>query len=284
MTYECAECRTSRSKSRTDSHHNAFINQRGYSAQTVLIKQYIKNVLKSGLRSIPSESKHELFKILHKSRGTALRELVISEGDSGVMIGSPNPQRVHQFAKLVGSDGRVLFVEPEPNNFNSLRKAGADYDYVDIVRLGAWSESGKQELLLGGESNPGDHKIPVENIEHDNDYRPENYNESIEIQVAPLDTILSENDVIPDYTEIMVNGAEFEILEGATDTLSSAEPTLLIKGHQLNTSTGEPMNKQIADHLRKYGYKTAVGASTRRTVGETDEWEKRAGDVYAWKN
>jgi FkbM family methyltransferase len=209
-------------------------------------------------------------------------ELVIAEGDTAVMVGSPNPKRVHKFANLTGPDGSVLFIEPEPNNFNSLKDAGSNYDHVAIDRVGAWSESDKKELLLGDASNPGDHKIPVKNIEHDNDYRPENYNESIEIQVAPLDNILKENNITPDFIEIAVNGAELEILKGATNTISSAKPMLFVKGHPRNKDTEEPINKQIAEFLRKQGYKTIIGASKMQTVGETKDWDERSGDVFAW--
>lgn len=144
-------------------------------------------------------------------------------------------------------------------------------------------KAGKKELLLGNDSNPGDHKVPVEGVEHDNDYVPGNYNQSILIEVAPLDTIIQEYDIVPNYIEIMVNGAEFEILKGATNTLSNSNLKLLIKGHQRSTATGDPLNRQISDFLQERGFQTTIGASTSKTVGNTGKWKRRSGDVYAWK-
>lgn len=245
----------------------------------------MKSVIRKMLHNIPSAYlKQELFKLIFKYRGHHVRELLLNEGDTAVIVGTPNQYRVHQFARLTGDSGQVVFIEPEPNNVKSLREAAREYSHVDIDTRGAWSTSGKQVLLLGSPSNPGDHKIAVDNIEHDNDYREENYTESVDIEVAPLDSILAEYEVEPDYIEIMVNGAELEVLKGATEVLTAGRPKLLMKGHQRNATTGEPMNRRLAEYVEQYGYQTVIGANQNETVGETTEWTKRAGDVYAWKD
>lgn len=244
----------------------------------------IKNCLKKGMAQIPSRKlKQRIHLTLFKTKGISPRELLINQGDVAVMVGTPNANRVHQFAFLTGVDGSVLFIEPAPRNQKILRNAAIEHPNVTVDERGAWSERDKQELLLGGESNPADNKIPVEGIEHDNDYRPDNYVDSIEIQVETLDTILYDHAIDPDYVEIMVNGAELQILEGATEMLSTSDPRLLVKGHARDTDNEEPINRRIRDHLDRFGYHTVIGASGNPTVGETDEWQHRDGDVYAWK-
>lgn len=239
--------------------------------------------VKWALQRVPTRTlKNNLLLGIFKIRGHAPQALTKGPGDSAVMVGTPNTERVHQFADLVGENGSALFIEPEPNNHERLQRAATEYTNVTVDDRGAWSESAVQELLLAAESNPADHKVSVEGIEHDNDYRDENYVESTEIQVEPLDTILSEHGITPDYVEVMVNGAELKVLEGATETLANAKPRLLVKGHAREEETGKPINRQVAAMLEEYGYNTVIGAGKDPTVGDTDDWERRDGDVYAW--
>lgn len=243
----------------------------------------IKKIGRISLRNLPTRTlKHQASLLLFNTIGSIPRELIIDSGDSAVMVGTPNSSRVDSFGELITPGGRALFIEPHPDNHARLREAAMQYDTVTVDDRGAWSKSGTQKLKLAADSNPADHKIPVENIEHDNDYRGENYTDSIEIQVEQLDRILSDHNIHPNYIEIMVNGAELEVLKGASKILRDSHPRLLVKGHARETNTGTPINRQIVELLTEYDYKTAIGAVSDETVGNTDDWDRRAGDVYAW--
>lgn len=243
-------------------------------------------VLKAGASvfyHLPAGSyKNKIRSTLIRRLNIAPREVLIDRGETAVMVGSPNPRRLHQFARSVGDHGRVLFVEPEPSNYNSLNEAAKKYSHASVDKRGAWSERGTQTLQLGGAEYPADHKIPVEGVKHDNDYREENYKQAVDIDVAPLDEIINDIEIRPDYVEIMVNGAELEVLKGANQMLREETPKLWIKGHAL-VDSGEPINKEIVNYLADYGYHTAVSPGGDETVGETGEWEKREGDVFGWK-
>lgn len=240
-------------------------------------------LVRAVLKHAPGKAvNHRLAMAFHTRMGFIPREVLIRSGDSAVMVGSPNARRVSQFATLAGRAGDVLFIEPEPTNYETIQEAAEPHSNVRVDNRGAWSGTGTRELLLADDSNPADHKVPVEDIEHDNDYREENYIDSIEIDVLPLDDILAEYDITPNYVEIMVNGGELEVLQGATETLEQTNLKLLVKGHARDENTGKPINRDIAEYLREYGFKTRIGASTS-AAADTDDWEKRAGDVYAWK-
>lgn len=236
------------------------------------MRRGVRTVVRRILRRTPGRLRHRVLLTIFDSIGKIPRELVIETGDSTVMVGSPNAARLREFAGLTGSSGRVLFVEPEPENVRVLERAAADYHHAAVDDRGAWTESDTRELLLADESNPADHKVPVEGVEHDNDYRSENYNAAVEIEVEP------------DYVEIMVNGAEMEVLEGATRVLETASPTLYVKGHARSVDSGDPINERIAAFLEEYGYRAVVGAPSGSTVGDTADWQQRAGDVYAWRD
>lgn len=102
---------------------------------SILSKQRIKYVIKRSLRSIPSKRiKHELSNILHKYKEIIRRELVLTNDDSVVIVGTPNQSRVHQSANL--TDDKVLIIEPEPDNFNNLKHAASSYDRIKIDKRG----------------------------------------------------------------------------------------------------------------------------------------------------
>lgn len=241
-------------------------------------------LVRRGIQHLPSRQlNHAIFSTLFKTVGAAPREALIHTGDDAVLVGTPNVQRVHQFSRMVGAQGTVLILEPDPRNREPLEDAASDYDNVTIDERGAWSSSETKDLLLADDSNSGDNKIEVDGIKHDNDFRSENYIDSLTIQVEPLDSILAEHELTPDFIEIMVNGAELEVLQGATAVLRDSDARLLVKGHAKVVETGEPINTRIAAHLEEFGYRTIIGPGGDPTVGETDDWQRRAGDVYAWK-
>lgn len=250
------------------------------------LKQGIQRVsgARKGLEYIPGRRlNHLVFLAIFKLLGSGPEELLIDEGDSAIMVGSPNPEQVHRFASLTGAEGTVLFIEPHPDNAASLRTASSEYDYVTVIEKGVWSSKGTQELMLAHPNHPGDNKIPVNGIQHDNDYRKENYNESIEIDVDTLDNIVEENHIQPDFIEIAVNGAELEVLRGLTNTLEAYLPRLFVKGHPREEGTGKPINTRIVDLLHEHGYQAVIGAATEPTVGDSEEWTRRDGDVYGWR-
>jgi len=232
---------------------------------------------------LTSSQKRRLFELGFTTRGLTPRGLLVDTDDTAIMIGSPNPVRVHQFARLTGHTGGVLFIEPAPTNASALRSVADQYSHANVDERGVWTENGAQELIVARPENPGDNKIPVENIEHDNDRREENYQKRIEIDVATLDSICRDHDLAPNYVEVMVNGAEMKVLEGATETLSNVGPRLLVKGHARYQESKEPLNRTIAAFLEDYGYETMIGASEGSAVGDSEDWDRRAGDVFAWK-
>lgn len=209
---------------------------------------------------------------------------LIDRGDSVVSVGAASPGQVHTLAHLAGRRGTVLLVEPSPTNHDFLEPATAEYDHVVLDKRGAWREAGTHTMKLAPEDYPADHKLEVENVEHDNDYRHGGYDDEVDVTVAPLDDILCDHGVHPDYVEIMVNGAELEVLRGASEMLDADGPRLWVKGHARDEETGEPLNERIVPFLEEdHDYETAVTRGGERTVGTVEGWERRDGDVFAYR-
>jgi FkbM family methyltransferase len=184
-----------------------------------------------------------------------------------------------------GSSGTVVIIEPAPENIERLHSIldNLPYDNVELVQCAAWDEHTNMELRLA--SRPDDHKVDVDNIEHDATHRPQNtYDEAVEVTARPLDTILRDLGVTEvDYMTVAVNGAELKVLEGAVQTLErSSNLRLFVKGHA-RTETGAPINRPIREFLEQKGFRTRLTKAGEPAAGNSPDWTRRAGNVFAYR-
>lgn len=226
-----------------------------------------------------SEIKNYIRTEIVQKAGKLPKTAFISPGDNVLQVGTPFVKRVESLEKHAAES---IILEPESQNFARLNEAAEEIKNVEVINKGAWSSKGQKELTVAKSEHPGDHKIPVENIEHDNDYRDNNYVDTQKIEVDTIDNVLNQMSFSPDYIEVMVNGAELEVLKGATDTLESGNSRWWIKGHA-RKDTGEPLNKKVVSLVEGHGYNTVISSGENSTVGEIPDWDKREGDVFAWK-
>jgi FkbM family methyltransferase len=144
-------------------------------------------------------------------------------------------------AKLVGPQGKVFAFEPDPKNFKALesnleRNAMAQ---VTAVAKAVSSESGTvtfasyEYSLVGhiaGENTPGDAKLH---------------------QVAAIsldDFIFVENQPQPSFIKIDVEGAEEQVLRGATRVLQEVRPVILAEVRSGTTW------QVVSELMKQYNY------------------------------
>lgn len=203
-------------------------------------------------------------------------ELTLRKGETVVQVGAQPRGELLRLAQIVGEKGRVIAIEPEPANVEGLRKTleKNSVKNVTIIPKGTWSERGKQRLLLS--PHPGDHKINVPGVLHDNDLRPENYQSFAEIEVDTVDNILRTPGINRvDYVKITINGAELEVLKGMEETLRG-DLRLRVKGHALED--GQPLHKAIASLLKERGFSIKIAKGEGAPVSKDFV---RKGDIYA---
>lgn len=203
---------------------------------------------------------------------------LINAGETACMVGTPNISTIEELHETVGRDGRVIVIEAEETNFKRLKQAYQKYgSNIHIVHRAAWS-SKKNGILKTSPKFSGDHKIEVEGIVHDNDYRNQ-YGKQL-VALDTVDNILDEINLHKvDFMFIAVNGAELEVLKGATKTIAN-RLRLWVKGHA-RTDDGEPINIQIKKFLENHNYHAKITRKHRSTVCNIPEWSVRDGDVYA---
>ncbi len=212
-------------------------------------------------------------------------EFAVNAGDTVVQIGTPRPKTMRRFRRAVGDTGRLIIVEAMPENQDRLAKAIAEdgFTNVTLIRAAACNENRLGELSIS--PYIGDHKIDLDHIRMDNDDRPGNAAmDTIAVQFIRLDDELPKHSVTTiDYISITVNGAEGEVLKGATNILrASAKGTrVYAKGHARDTK-GQPLHLETQAIMQSLGYQTKITKGEPSSSSEKD-WRWRAGDLFAWK-
>jgi FkbM family methyltransferase len=176
-------------------------------------------------------------------------------GDIVVDVGAHMGRYTLIASKLVGSNGRVVSIEANPNNFEMLNNNVKLNQLTNVTSLNcaAYSQETKIKLYLAGEGMG--HTIY-------NTIMAERANEGkerfVEINANTLDHLLQEQEITKvNWIKIDVEGAEYEVLRGATNIIShNNDISLLIEIHNLsggNMTLYEP----IAQFLNKYDFKIA---------------------------
>jgi len=165
-------------------------------------------------------------------------------------------------ATLVGPNGHVLSIEPNPQTLPKLRgnieASGARTVTVWPVACAA-SES-TLELYAAPESNTGESSLSKENASQEG-AAPMAYS----VPARPLDAIVKEAKLDRvDVIKIDVEGAEFEVLKGAANTLDEYRPVLIVElvENQLK-SMGSSVD-EVLHFLSSHGY------SANRRVDHTN--------------
>jgi FkbM family methyltransferase len=171
-------------------------------------------------------------------------------GDVVVDVGSYIGRYALIASKLVGDSGRVIGIEPNPENFAildyNIRKSHSTN--MEAFCVAASNHEGVMKLYLGESggwtsifrSGSGGWKAEF----HLSD-------RFIEVPCVPLDNFLKEHEVeIVDWMKIDVEGAEAEVLEGITNILQKSEKlNLIIELHPLTNQ------EKVSTILNSCGYR-----------------------------
>jgi FkbM family methyltransferase len=155
-------------------------------------------------------------------------------------------------ASLVGPHGHILSVEPNPQTLPKLRGniAASDASAVSVWPVACAASESTLQFYAAPESNTGESSLSRENASQEGTAAV-----SYSVPARPLDAIVKEAKLDRvDVIKIDVEGAEFEVLKGASQTLALYHPVLIIElvDHQLKamgTSVAE-----VTQFLISHGY------------------------------
>jgi FkbM family methyltransferase len=159
-------------------------------------------------------------------------------------------------ARLVGPGGRVVAMEPVPQNASIARSnvARNGFENVQVLELAIGAETKVQNIFVSRHAG-GSTLSTVE--------PPPDVTGTIPVNVATLDhAIDAEKLRAPALIKIDVEGTEIDVLKGMTRTLAKVKPTLIIEVDAPSLEKIEPKMREICGFLTRheYDYRTLENA------------------------
>ncbi len=147
-------------------------------------------------------------------------------GDIVIDIGANIGYYTLIFAKLVGEKGKVFAFEPDPTNFQLLKKNVEINGFKNVVlEQKALSDTqGKMMLSLNNENTAGHHL----------DFKHDDTINSIEVDVLSLDEYFSNKNIDINFIKMDVEGAESNVIQGMTNILKNSKNLKMIVEYNPN--------------------------------------------------
>jgi FkbM family methyltransferase len=160
------------------------------------------------------------------------------EGDTVIDVGAHIGKYTIIASKMVGPNGKVIAIEAHPGNYEILKKNIALNNLGNVIALNYAVHSRKTIY----------NTIMADRTTSNN----QNY---VEVKADTLDTLLSENGIKEiNWIKIDVEGAEYEVLKGASNILSnSKDNACLIEVHNLGHQN-KNFYEQIIQYLGSKNY------------------------------
>jgi FkbM family methyltransferase len=172
-----------------------------------------------------------------------------NDGDIVVDVGAHAGHYTLISSKRVGQKGKVIAIEADPTNFEILNRNIQLNGLTNVIPLNyaAYSKQTKLKLYLPVEESG----FSIYNTIMVNRAKPEE--KFIEVNANTLDNLLQQNGINHadiNWIKIDVEGAEFEVLKGATNILSNSKSiALLVEIH------GQDSYRQVVEFLNVYNFK-----------------------------
>ena len=144
-------------------------------------------------------------------------------------------------ARLAGNSGKVISIEPEPENHSMLQRSIAlnHYDNIRAMQLALSDSDGNASLRIGATS--GAHTLSPEF----------SGSRAVEVPTRTLDGIVAEQrPASVDMIKIDVQGLELAVLRGAAETLR-ANPRIVVL---LDLPKQNEKRSAIGEYLAQFGF------------------------------
>ena len=213
------------------------------------------------------------------------------EGDIVIDVGAHIGPYTLKTSKRVGSNGKVVAIEADPENFNILNRNIQLNKLTNVIALNyaAYSKEDKIKLYLLRKDSSytkfntvmtdratkyntvmTDSAIKFNTVMTD---RANTEKKFVEVQANTLDYLLQSSGIKHEdvnWIKIDVEGAEYDVLKGAKSILSkSSNISLLIEIHNLstyNTTLYEPIKELLNSYNFKIEFENIVDTGERHIV------------------
>jgi FkbM family methyltransferase len=171
--------------------------------------------------------------------------LKLGQGDIFVDVGAHVGKYSFYASKLVGDSGCVIAIEPHPANFENLQKG------IEANRLHNVIAIKKACSDYQGKGFLREYKLSAKTELVEEPTR-------IQVDVDTIDNILQGQGIRrTNMMKVDVNGCEYEVLQGAKQTLKMFKPSLIIEVSLENRI-------KIFEYLKKYRYRHSILSETKK--------------------
>ncbi len=163
----------------------------------------------------------------------------VHTGAAAIDVGAHIGYYTLLLAKCVGPTGQVLSFEPLPANFALLRQ-NVQLNGLPHVQMNAHAVfSCNEELTITVPDHaPNSGDASVLSVEGTKQFR---------VPATTLDSYCSSTGFRPDFLKMDVEGAEYEVLLGAKETIAQFRPKMLIELHHFDGNlAGHPVPQLLA--------------------------------------
>ena len=176
--------------------------------------------LAAGDQGLSKELK--LFKT-HEPLATSMYLKELEKGMAIIDVGSNIGYYALLAAKQVGSGGKVLAIEPNPTALKCLkRNVGSNQlGNIELRQIAAWDK----ETTVVFEVSPSLNSSRV--VDTDDGSKVKTRGKLIRVQATTLDSLLGNYDKV-DWLRFDVEGGEFRIINGATETIKNFMPNIFM--------------------------------------------------------
>jgi len=168
-----------------------------------------------------------LFIVSPRYEQVILQHLTPRKGEVFVDVGAHIGKYALRIAKIVGNEGKVIAIEPDPRNFRALMCGINLNKLTNVIALNvaAWDKECKLTLYLG-ESNRKLSKGGLYGIGTSSVKRK--VGQKCEVLAKQLDDLIKELNINRiDWVKLDAEGAEYEILKGFIKTMRSYKPKII---------------------------------------------------------
>jgi FkbM family methyltransferase len=199
----------------------------------------------------------EDFIVMTRHEDDIIERFLPKQGDIVVDIGAHMGRYTIISSKRVGANGKVVAIEAHPSNFEMLKSNIKLNQLTNVIPLNyaAYSKETKINLYLPDEESGYTMHHSIMSNYVFTKYKDKTEDKFVEVSANTLDYLLQLNEITDvNWVKIDVEGAEFEVLKGASNVLSkSKDIALLIEVH--NLSGGTNLYRPIIEFLNLYNFK-----------------------------
>lgn len=156
-------------------------------------------------------------------------------------------------AHLVGEKGNVITFEASPDVFKILKQNTETHPQIEVVHSAVSNASGVLQFYEFPTYYSEYNTLSPEQFEH-SDWFDKIPHQKVEVPSICLDDFFAERFPKPDFIKIDVEGAEFQVIQGAQSLLQEYRPILAMEflaAERINTG-----HRQALELLQTLGYRT----------------------------